>query len=366
MNVPQRRAASKRALAPIFVDVTHCAEGRAVTGIERVALELFSAQSLSPLPVIPISASGRMQMTWKQSFVLPALLAARRNAILLCPGFPPTPGATAFGPRVLPYIHDLFLITRPGDLNWKARAYMAPSFRLAIKRSPRFFVNSQKTSNELRGFCRPDAQIHLFRPAAANPFSLEAEGRAARTQERGVLKLIALGTVEPRKNLGAAAAILTALRAKGYPDATLDLVGRIGWGAQAETLSRIPGVTLHGFQHAERVRELASAADFFITTSHDEGLGSPPLEAQWAGLPIIAPEAPVFHETLERGGIFINSADPASAAERIAAVVSEPGWRARYGAQSTANVMRWNALCEGDRVAAIALIEKLAAGVREC
>ena len=114
------------------------------------------------------------------------------------------------------------------------------------------------------------------------------------------MRLIALGTVEPRKNLMAAAQILAALRANGHAGATLDIVGRYGWGEELEQLQNAPGVTLHGYQSIEKTRELMARADLFINTSFDEGLGLPLLEAQYAGLPVIAPDAQRFQGSAGR------------------------------------------------------------------
>jgi glycosyltransferase involved in cell wall biosynthesis len=172
--------------------------------------------------------------------------------------------------------------------------------------------------------------------------------------------LVALGTVEPRKNFCAAAMIVSALRARGFPDATLDIVGRQGWGDDWRTIETIPGVTLHGYQPGEQVKQLLDAADLFICTSHDEGLGLPLLEAQYAGLPIIAPDASIFREVLGDSGVFIDPTEPVAAAARIAANLSDAGWRARHVALAQANLTRWNALAGGDRDAVIRLIARIA------
>ena len=171
---------------------------------------------------------------------------------------------------------------------------------------------------------------------------------------------MALGTVEPRKNFCAAATVVSALRAKGFPGATLDIVGRPGWGDEWDMLKTIPGVTLHGYQPTEQVRQLLDSADLFICTSHDEGLGLPLLEAQYAGLPIVAPDASIFREVLGLSGIYIDPTEPVSSATRIAAALAGAEWRTRYVALAEQNLKRWNALAGGDREAVIDLIASLA------
>jgi glycosyltransferase involved in cell wall biosynthesis len=339
----------------IYVDHTHL--GRHVTGLERITLELFSAAALAPLDIVPVTAQGTRQMVTKQTFELPIRLAAS-SSILLCPGFPPSPLLRPFASRVLPYVHDIFLLSRPADLNRRARLYMAAPFKLALHRYPRFLANSIDTSRKLAAHCRPDAAITLYRPPVRNVFKLDSSGRAGR--DTPPLRLVALGTVEPRKNFVAAARITGALRARGFPDATLDIVGRRGWGDDWRQLETFPGVTLHDYQPPERVQQLLDDADIFICTSHDEGLGLPLLEAQYGGLPIVAPDASIFHEVLGISGIFIDPADPAAAATRIEAMLSQRQWRSRYMALATQNLKRWNALATADRDAVIGLIAGLA------
>jgi glycosyltransferase involved in cell wall biosynthesis len=339
----------------IYVDHTHL--GRHVTGLERITLELFSPAALAPLEIVPVTARGTRQMVTTQTFGLPLRLAAA-SSILLCPGFPPSPLLRPFASRVLPYIHDIFLLTRPADLNRRAQLYMSAPFRLALRHYPRFLANSIDTRQKLAAHCRPDAELTLYRPPVRNVFDLDPMLRAER--EPQPLRLVALGTMEPRKNFVAAARITSALRARGFPDATLDIVGRQGWGDDWQALQNFPGVTLHGYQPATRVRQLLDEADIFICTSHDEGLGLPLLEAQYGGLPIIAPDAAIFHEVLGNSGIFVDPADPATAAGKIAALLSHGPWRPRYVALAAENLKRWNALASADRDAVIGLIAGLA------
>jgi glycosyltransferase involved in cell wall biosynthesis len=341
----------------IYVDNTHL--GRHVTGLERVTLELFSATALAPLDIVPVTAHGTRQMLTTQTLGLPIRLAAS-SSILLCPGFPPSPLLRPFASRVLPYIHDDFLLTRRADLNRRARLYMAAPFKLALRHYPRFLANSSDTKRKLAAHCRPDAEVTLYRPPVRNLFGLASKARAGRDATPQPLRLVALGTVEPRKNFVAAAKIVSALRARGFLGATLDIVGRQGWGDDWRMLEVSPGVTLHGYQPGERVKQFLNDADLFVCTSHDEGLGLPLLEAQYAGLPIVAPDASIFHEVLGDSGVYINPGDPASAAAQIAAILSVRGWRTRYITLAAQNLRRWNALAGSDRDAVISLIASLA------
>jgi glycosyltransferase involved in cell wall biosynthesis len=342
----------------IYVDHTHL--GRHVTGLERITHELFSPAALAPLGVIPVTSRGVGRMVATQTFGLPARLATSSSSILLCPGFPPSPLLRPFAARVIPYIHDVFLLTRRSDLSRKARLYMAEPFKIAVRHYPRFFANSADTRQKLSAHCCSDAEITLYRPQVRNVFGLSPDARAGRDEATSSLRLVALGTVEPRKNFVAAARILTALRQRGFPDATLEIVGREGWGNDWQTLKATPGVHLHGYQPAEAVNRILQDADMFICTSHEEGLGLPLLEAQYAGLPVIAPDAAIFHEVLDRSGIFVDPGEPTEAAARIAAAVSSPGWRTSSIMQGQKNLARWNAQAAADRDAAIKLIARVA------
>jgi glycosyltransferase involved in cell wall biosynthesis len=345
----------------IYVDHTHL--GRHVTGLERITLELFSCSALAPLDVVPVTARGIRQMILRQTFGLPLRLATS-SSLLLCPGFPPSPLLRPFASRVLPYIHDIFLLSRPADLNLRARLYMAAPFRLALRNYPRFLANSNDTRDKLAPHCRPDAAITLYRPPVRNVFGLNAGSRADRQDHRQDhrrgLRLIALGTVEPRKNFLAAAKIAAALRSLECRDVTLDILGRQGWGEDWDILNSLPGVTLHGYQPDDRARALLAEADLFICTSHEEGLGLPLLEAQYAGLPIVAPNAAIFREVLGQSGIFIDPADPKAAAATIAGLLADSPWRSRYVALAAKNLARWNELARADRDAVVTLIARLA------
>jgi glycosyltransferase involved in cell wall biosynthesis len=279
--------------------------------------------------------------------------------LFVFPGFPPSPLFALAPARAILYVHDLFLLTRRDDLNSKARYYMRPAFALAVRRLRHFLVNSEKTRAELRAVCRNDASIDLYRPDVANVFALEPRKAAGPVADRTKpLRLIALGTVEPRKNYGAAVRIRDALERLGYERCELHIIGRQGWGEAAQALAATKSVVMRGFLSAQDVRSIIAQSDIYLCTSHDEGLGLPLLEVQYSGLPVVAPNAPVFHEVLGTSGIFIDPAAPDAAAAIIDAALTGKS-RAAQCDRSIANVERWSASVRGDKAAVVARLDQL-------
>jgi glycosyltransferase involved in cell wall biosynthesis len=336
----------------IIIDATHLSKQH-ITGIERITLELFSKHTMQPLNIRMVEAKSRLHMMWQQNITLPIMALKMPHTLFITPGFPPSLFLSLFGKRVIPYIHDVFLITRWRDLGFIGKFYMSAPFKRAVASLPRFFVNSDSTRQELREFCRPDAEIILYRPPVRNVFSLIPK---AKPHAKSHLKLVTLGTVEPRKNLTSATNILAELRAGAYPNATLDIVGKIGWGGEADKLKNIAGVNLHGYKSASEIKTILEGADCLISTSHNEGLGLPLLEAQYAGLPIIAPDLPVFREVLDKSGVFINPDDSQGAAQIITSLLNQPDWYKTYAALAKSNLQRWNTLAASDHVQVIALL----------
>ena len=339
-----------RKTARVYLDLTHL--GRHVTGIERVSIEQFEKIHFDGAEVIPVRSKSVFSMILRQQFLLPWLATIHPHARFIFPGFPPSPLFVLFRRRAILYVHDTFLITRKQDLGAKARIYMAPAFALAARTFKHFFVNSEKTRADLQNFVGDDAGIRLYRPSVANVFKLDAANRTHANDVRRPLKLVALGTVEPRKNYAAALTILDALRARHSPEAELHIIGRAGWGADSARVQSHAGVTVHGYLSEANVRRVMAEADVYLCTSHDEGLGLPLLEAQYGGLPVIAPGQPVFREVLGSSGTFIDPAIPDEAAAAIMALISQPGWRQHASTAALANVVRWNALAAGDLKAA--------------
>lgn len=350
---PNREASNRtdanghlRGMARICIDGTHLS--RRVSGIERITKELFSQEALAPLPVEVFRSNPRRAiMAFRQMVVAPLSAFLDPKSLWLFSGYPPSPLFSLIPERTVHYVHDLFQLTRSQEeLNLAARIYMRPSFRRSVRRLRYFLVNSLTTKATLASFTRPDAEIRPFRPEIRNVFGLEPRPRA---ESGGPLVVGALGTVQPRKNFVASARICESLAAVAGRPVELHIIGRRGWGPDFETLRNLPHVTLHGYLPAEAALPVIQRFDIFLATSRDEGLGLPMLEVQHGAIPVIAPDLPVFRETLGGSAVLVNPDTPEVAARRIAELLAQNDWRGRMAEAALANVARWNAAAAGDR-----------------
>ena len=328
---------------PIYLDQTHI-RGH-VTGIERVALDQFTPAMLGG-EVRALRSGGIPGMIFAQQIGLPLRAAREPGAQFVMAGFPPGPLMAPFSDRCILCVYDTFLLDRPEDLAWKSRLYMAPAFRFAMRWGRRFLVISRKTGEDLRRYCADDALVALLRPAVRDVFGLEGLSGPADYRSGAPLRMLAIGTIEPRKDYAAALALTAALNRSGVP-AELHIVGRRGWGRHGFLDDPPPFLTCHGYVGDDALRALAASAHLLLSTSKAEGLGLPLLEVQHGGLPVVAPDDAVFHEVLGRSGVFIEPADPEGAAAAVMQAV-RTGRLARAATDARANVVRWNRLAARD------------------
>ena len=119
--------------------------------------------------------------------------------------------------------------------------------------------------------------------------------------------VLALGTIEPRKNLDLLATIWATT-----PDLPrLLVVGNRGWAAPDlfTRLQTTPGITLLGPLPDATVAALMDRALALVFPSFAEGYGLPPLEAAARGLPVLCSDLPVLREVLRDLPVYLDPTD---------------------------------------------------------
>jgi glycosyltransferase involved in cell wall biosynthesis len=188
----------------------------------------------------------------------------------------------------------------------RAKVIERVTLPLAARRADVFAAISQATADDLVSHFPRTAPRTVVTPLAADEHFFSAQ--AGDVRERHGLRrdyVLAVGTLEPRKNLPALIEAFT-----GLPDThDLVLVGALGWET-GETQAAIA-------RHPDRIRTLGHVSDpdlaslyagaaLFAYPSLYEGFGLPVLEAMAAGAPVLTSNVSSLPEVAGNAAILVD------------------------------------------------------------
>ena len=217
-------------------------------------------------------------------------------------------------------VHDLSLLRYP-RLHPRLRLATLPLMLAAIARARLVLVPSSATRRELQRVLRVSGRrIVVVRHALP-------EGRAglSGTQVGAVLAryrlaagqyLLAVGTVEPRKNHRRVLAAFERLAAD-RPDLKLVFAGPIGWHADSilHAVEQSPlreRVVLTGYLPAAELDALIGASTAVCYVSLYEGYGFPIIEAMALGAPVVTSNVSAMPETAGGAAVLVDPSDVGS------------------------------------------------------
>ena len=247
------------------------------------------------------------------------------------------------GPLVLT-VHDLSWIrfpeTHPAD---RVRA-MNKYFQYGVERASMIITDSQFVKNELKDmFGLADERIKsiplgveaLFKPLTAAETKPVLQ-RLGLTHQKYIL---AVGTLEPRKNLQSALLAYMQLPEKTRKHFPLVLVGMKGWNTSALEKQMSPLVAageirLLGYLTREDLATVTAGALTLIYPSIYEGFGLPPLEAMACGVPVIASNVSSLPEVVADTGLLIEPQDIDGISAAIETMISAPELREQASQKS--------------------------------
>lgn len=171
----------------------------------------------------------------------------------------------------------------------------------------------------LRESTRAQTEQHLKRfgrvPAAAViPLGITAAPpeRPAAPLEKDAPYFVAIGTIEPRKNIPLLLDVWDILNRESPPAPYLYLIGNTGWADPAvfARIARTPQVHMLKGLDDDACTALLSYARALVFPSLAEGFGLPPYEAASLGVPVLASDLPVLREGLEGYATFLDPKNP--------------------------------------------------------
>ena len=231
-------------------------------------------------------------------------------------------------------VHDLVPLRFPEWVEPETARIHGRKYEHAARTCDRIFVNSRFTGGEvveLLGVAEERVVVAypgidpLFRP----------EGQAA---DLGGPYVLAVSTLEPRKNLPALVEAFALLRHR-QPELSLAIAGLEGW---EERPLEAEGVRLLGFVSDEELARLYRGASAFAYPSRFEGFGIPVVEALASGVPAVVSSHPSLDEA---SGDAALRADPDDA-EAFAASLEKALGRPRGDGVDHASRFTWRACGE--------------------
>jgi glycosyltransferase involved in cell wall biosynthesis len=262
--------------------------------------------------------------------------------------------------RALVTVHDVAFLRDPHLVSPASRRFTG-LLRAALRRGATVHVYSDTVGADLRHLlpCPADRVVRIFPGIAGTEDGNADAGRALAGADRYVL---ALGTVEPRKNLPR---LVAAFDVEAARDTELRLVvaGPDGWGTAAFTEA------VRNAVHGDRVirlgyvddparADLLAGARALAYPSLDEGFGHPPLEAMRAGVPVVAARAGALPEVLGDAALLVDPSSPDALADALHAAVSDDATRVRLRTAGHERVARYTWARATDEL--VALYRRLA------
>jgi glycosyltransferase involved in cell wall biosynthesis len=243
---------------------------------------------------------GRVAAVTRDAVWYPLALprAARGCDVLHCPTFR---GPFSSSKPLVVTVLDLGVLRHPELFNRWNRTYSRLAVPRVLRAARRLIAISEFTKSEIVELVGIDA--HRIEVIGVPPRdSLSAEGEAAEGEY-----VLAVGTLEPRKNLARAA---EAARRAGIE---LRVAGAHGWGDVA-----LNGVRWLGEVGDDELARLYRGARALVYPSRYEGFGIPILEAMRVGTPVVTSRGGATEEVAGGAAVLVDPDDPGSIAEGLA------------------------------------------------
>jgi glycosyltransferase involved in cell wall biosynthesis len=254
--------------------------------------------------------------------VLPWRLRQLRPDILHCLfPIPLTNRIRNSGCTLVTTIHDIFPVTHPDWFGRLAGTRLRRWLRLAVAHSDRFIAVSEYTARGLEEhFGVGHDRIQVAHPGGGLP--------ADSTWAAPEPLILAVGSLEPRKNLTALFRAYAQLKSSGLTMPRLFVAGGSDWrgGNAAELLNRLglrDDVVFLGFVTDERLAALYQQARMLVFPSLAEGFGLPAVEAMAAGCPVIAANAGALPEVVGDAGLLVDPTDTSTIAAAMQRVLAD-------------------------------------------
>jgi glycosyltransferase involved in cell wall biosynthesis len=283
-----------------------------------------------------------VRIFWQQA-VLPFLLCWHKvevhwGAGFVLPLLSNVPGVVT--------IFDLTFQILPAVHERAKRLYFPAMIRAAVAKARQVLTISESAASDLIRL-HPEAagktHVTLLAPREMRQAAVRADLPTARNL---TLRLLFVGTLEPRKNLKRLLEAWQRIPSEVRASAELAIVGATGWMikdviGKSETLER---VSLLGSLSDEDLAKEYAKADVFVYPSLYEGFGLPVVEAMAMGLPVLTSDIGATREVAGDAAILVDPYSVDSICAGLRQLISNNELRQHLGAKGLkrAAEFSWN------------------------
>jgi glycosyltransferase involved in cell wall biosynthesis len=292
-------------------------------------------QALTPHPdrlrsILPLPSSATIVRVWPAPSVLripfgiPAAVRRQQSEVLHVTYVAPP---VVSCPTVVS-VHDLSYLAYPQSVSPRTRLILTVLVRASVRRAARVIAISAFTKQDLvTRYGIAENKIVVIHLAAGPAFHVLDDAGSQRLPESvSEPYVLAVGNLEPRKNL---ARLIEAFAAVAFePDVTAKLVLVGKSKGQEASLARLveqhglrERVVFTGFVEEDRLVLLYNRAALFIYPSLYEGFGLPPLEAMACGCPVVASNVTAIPEVLGDAALLVDPTSVSAMAEAMREVL---------------------------------------------
>jgi len=238
-------------------------------------------------------------------------------------------------PNTVVAVHDLAFMYYPEHRGKNLSNYYLKRTKIALTNSKKMIAVSRATKKDIEEKFKipsrkitviPEAATENFKPCKNDQLILQ---KTVQYVPKGIKYLLAVGTLEPRKNLSSIIKAFSLLPNDLKRNYKLVFVGGAGWNNE-DFLKTIKNynmgekVILTGFVNDKDLPYIYNRANVFIFPSFYEGFGLPPLEAMASGTPVICSGSSSLPEVVGGAGILVNPVNEEEQARAIKKLLFSP------------------------------------------
>jgi len=249
-------------------------------------------------------------------------------------------------------VHDISYEFFPEAFSLRDRIILSSFVPGSARRAARVIAVSEQTRDDLvRVYKLDPARIRVIYEAPASMYRrLSDRAQIRRVLDRyGIMRdyILAVGNLQPRKNLPRLISAYDALRRRGEIQHLLVIVGQAGWHGDEVLGSALKSpwgrdIVFPGFVPDADLVELYNGAAAFVYPSLYEGFGLPLLEAMACGTPVICSNVASLPEVAGDAAIQVDPTDVAGLAGAIRGLLGNSSLAAELGMRGAARAAQFS------------------------